>query len=227
MIQIDIVSDVACPWCYIGKKHIEKAIQQIDNQPIKINWHPFQLDPTIPLEGLDRKEYFERKFGSDERTQQIYEHVTNVGRKAGIDFNFNQIPKAINTFALHKLLYVAGKEGIQNELEERFFKAMFSEGIDLSDTQSLQNIMAEFGWEAEKVNEILQNDEIGYWVKQEIGYYQNMGVSGVPFFILNNKYGMSGAQPVEVFVETINQVIAESKPKEVVGEACEIDGENC
>lgn len=226
-IQIDIVSDVACPWCYIGKKHLEKAIEKIDNQNITINWHPFQLDPTIPAEGYDRKEYFEKKFGSEERTQQIYEHVSNVGRKAGIDFQFNAIPRAINTIPLHKILHVAGKEGFQHELEERFFKAMFTDGIDLSNAQELHKIMAEFGWDAAKVDNILADDEIGYHVRQEINHFQSIGVSGVPFFILNNKYGFSGAQPVDVFVNAINQVAAEMQPVEADGEACDIDGGNC
>lgn len=227
MTQIDIVSDIVCPWCYIGKKHLEKALQQIDNQAITINWHPFQLDPTIPAEGLNRVEYFEKKFGSNERTQQIYEHITNIGQKIGIDFKFNEIPKVFNTLPLHKLLHVAGKEGFQHDLEERFFKAFFTDVIDFTDTQNLINIMAEYGWEAQKVIDILQNDEISYHVKQEITHYQSMGISGVPFFILNNKYGISGAQPVEVFVNAINQVIEESKPVEILGETCDVNRNNC
>jgi predicted DsbA family dithiol-disulfide isomerase len=226
-IQIDIVSDVACPWCYIGKKHLEKALAGIDNQSFEITWHPFQLDPTIPKEGLPREEYFTNKFGSSERIQQMHERVESVGAKAGIQFEFEKMPKVINTIPLHKILHVAREEGTQNDLEEKIFKAYFTDGIDFSDKENIVAFMADFGWAREKTEGILANEQIRYSVTQEIKHFQSLGVSGVPFFILNNKYGLSGAQPAEVFQEALAKVAEEMKPVEVTGDACEIGGENC
>jgi predicted DsbA family dithiol-disulfide isomerase len=226
-LQIDIVSDVACPWCYIGKKHLEKALETFDNQVVEITWHPYQLDPTIPVEGVSRDEYFAKKFGSIDRIEQIFERVVGVGEKAGIDFRFDKMPKAVNTIPLHKLLHVAREEGTQIALEEQFFKGYFTDGIDFSDNERLIAFMEDFGWNREKTEAILANDEIGYHVTQEIKHFQSLGVTGVPFFILNNKYGISGAQPTSVFLETLQKVAAEMEPVEAVGEACDVDGKNC
>ncbi len=226
-IQIDIVSDVACPWCYIGKKHLEKALESIDNQAINVTWHPFQLDPTIPKEGISRDEYFTNKFGSSDRIEQIFQRIVSVGENAGIDFNFYKMPKAVNTIPLHKLLHIAREEGTQIALEERFFKGYFTDGIDFSDNEQLLSFMQDFGWNREKTADILANDEISYQVSQEIKHFQGLGVTGVPFFILNNKYAISGAQPSSVFLETLQKVAQEMQPTELAGESCEIDGENC
>jgi len=226
-IQIDIVSDVACPWCYIGKKHLEKALAGFDGQNFQVTWHPFQLDPTIPDEGLSREEYFVNKFGSLERIQQMHERVESVGQKAGIKFEFEKMPKAINTIPLHKILHVAREEGTQNELEEKLFKAYFTDGVDFSSKKNIIDFMEGLGWAHEKTESVLADDQIGYWVSQEIKHFQNLGVSGVPFFILNNKYGLSGAQPAEVFQDAIQKVIEEVKPVEATGNACEIGGVNC
>ncbi len=226
-LQIDIVSDVACPWCYIGKKHLEKALENFDSQPVEITWHPFQLDPTIPAEGLDKEEYFINKFGSKERIEPMFQRVVGVGEQAGIKFDFEKMPKAINTIPLHKMLHIAREEGTQIELEEKFFKAYFTDGIDFSEKEQLIAFMEGFGWNREKTESILANEEITYHVTQEIRHFQNLGVSGVPFFILNNKYAISGAQPTSVFLETLTKVAAEMQPVEAVGEVCDVDGKNC
>lgn len=223
-LQIDIVSDVACPWCYIGKKHLEKALESFDSQPVEITWHPFQLDPTIPAEGVARDEYFAKKFGDIDQIEQVFQRVSGVGAKAGIAFNFDKMPKAIDTIPLHKMLHIAREEGSQIELEERFFKAYFTDGIDFSDKEQLIAFMVDFGWNREKTEDILANEEITYHVSQEIKHFQGLGVSGVPFFILNNKYGISGAQPTSVFLDTLNKVAAEMQ---AVGEVCDVDGTNC
>ncbi|AFK03115.1 DSBA oxidoreductase [Emticicia oligotrophica DSM 17448] len=226
-LQIDIVSDVACPWCYIGKKHLEKALENFDSQPVEITWHPFQLDPTIPMEGLDRETYFINKFGSKERIEPMFERVVGVGQQAGIQLKFDKMPKVMNTIPLHKILHIAHEEGFQNELEERFFKAYFTDGVDFTNTQQVVAIMEEFGWTKEKTEGVLSSEEISYNVIQEIKHFQNLGISSVPFFIINKKYGISGAQPTSVFLDTLNKVSAEMKPVEAVGEACDINDKNC
>lgn len=217
-LQIDIVSDVACPWCYIGKKHLEKALERFDNQPVEITWHPFQLDPMIPALGVSRDEYFAKKFGNIDQIEQIFQRVTEVGEKAGIAFNFDKMPKVVNTIPLHKMLYVARAEGTQFDLEERFFKAYFTDGVDFSEKEQLIAFMEDFGWNREKTEGILVNEEITYHVTQEIKHFQNLGVSGVPFFILNNKYGISGAQPTSVFLDTLYKVANEMLSVEAVAE---------
>ena len=223
-ITIDVVSDVVCPWCYVGKKRLEEALTQLGNtDDIEINWHPFQLDPTVPPEGMDRKQYYIKKFGDSDRIQQMAEHLTQVGKEAGIDFQMDAVSHAINTLPLHALLHVAGQEGFQPEAEEILFKAYFTEGKDLRDPGVLTELFSPYGWDSEKVARILADDAIAYEVKQEITHYQSLGVSGVPFFILNDKYGISGAQPAEVFVQALSTV-RDEMVQTVQGEVCGPEG---
>lgn len=223
-ITIDVVSDVVCPWCYVGKKRLEEALDQLGNpDDIEINWHPFQLDPTVPPEGMDRKQYYIKKFGDEGRIQQMSDHLTQVGQEAGIDFQMNTILHAINTLPLHALLHVAGQEGFQPEAEELLFKAYFTDGKDLRDTSVLTELFSKYGWDSEKITRILADDAIAYEVRQEINHYQSMGVSGVPFFIVNNKYGISGAQPAEVFVQALSTVRDEML-QTIEGEVCGPEG---
>lgn len=226
-LQIDIISDVACPWCYIGKKHLEKALENFNSHPIEVTWHPFQLDPTIPAEGVDKEEYFLNKFGSKERIEPMFQRVVGVGEQAGITFNFDKMPKAINTIPLHKILHIAREEGTQIELEEKFFKAYFTDGVDFSEGEKLIAFMEDFGWSREKTEGILDNEEVTYHVTQEIKHFQNLGVSGVPFFIFNNKYAISGAQPSNVFLDTLSKVASEMQPVEAIGEVCHVADANC
>ncbi|QCX01546.1 DsbA family oxidoreductase [Aggregatimonas sangjinii] len=224
-ITVDIVSDVACPWCYIGKRRLEAALAEWKGAPVEVSWHPFQLDPTIPKSGFDRDTYLINKFGDLERTREMTERITDVGLDLGLDFNFGKNWMAVNTLPLHQLLHVAGEEDFKDKLKERFLYAYFTENLHLNDPVVLNKLMSEFGWDAEKTQEIIANDDIAYAVKQEIGHYQQLGVSGVPFFIINNKYGISGAQPSSVFLEAFQEVA----PINGVAEAdsCGPDGENC
>lgn len=224
-ISIAVVSDVACPWCYIGKKRLESALEQWQGASIEITWHPFQLDPTIPASGFDRDTYFTSKFGDLEKTKAMTERLTNVGVELDIEFNFGENWLVVNTLPLHQLLHVAGEEGFKSQLKERFLYAYFTENLHLNATKVLIAIMEEFGWDAKKTEEVLSDDTIAYAVKQEIAHYQNLGVSGVPFFIINNKYAISGAQPSAVFLEAFKEV-APVKDFET-GENCGLDGVNC
>lgn len=223
-ITVDIVSDVACPWCYVGKRRFEEALKQWKGAPVKVEWHPYQLDPNMSTDGIDRDTYLVNKFGSIEKTQGMTDHLTNVGKEVGINFDFGSNWLAVNTLQMHQLLYVAGQEGFKDNLKERFLKAYFEESKHLNSLEALAEIMAEFGWSTEKVSEVIADDSIAYEVKSEIAHYQQMGVSGVPYFIINNKYGISGAQPSSVFLEALNSV----SPIEVVatGDTCDpVSGE--
>ncbi len=164
-IKIDIVSDVACPWCYVGKRRLEAALKEWKGVPVEIAWHPFQLDPTIPAEGLDRVTYLTNKFGDLERVQGMTDRLTEVGAEEGITFNFGDKWLAVNTLPLHQLLHVAGEEGFKDALKERFLKAYFDENLHLNQAEILIEIMSEFGWEAEKTTSILSDDTIAYAVK--------------------------------------------------------------
>ncbi len=223
-ITVDIVSDVVCPWCYVGKKRLEAALDQLGNpEDVQITWHPFQLDPTIPAEGMDRQKYFAKKFGDEDRIKQMSDHLTQVGAEAGIDFNLDEIAESINTLPLHKLLHVAGEEGFQSEAKEILLKAYFTDAKDLKDPKVLADLFAAHGWDEAKIKGILADDDLGYAVRQEITHYQQMGISGVPYFIINNKYGISGAQPAEVFVQALTQVREEAL-EAIEGEVCGPEG---
>lgn len=218
-IKVDIVSDVACPWCYIGKRRLESAIKEWKGAPVEIEWHPFQLDPNMPASGLDRDTYLTNKFGDLDQTKAMTDRLTDAGEDEGINFNFGDKWLAVNTLPLHQLLHVAGEEGFKDALKERFLKAYFDENLHLNQPEVLTSLLAEFGWNAEKTKNIIADENIAYAVKQEIGHYQQRGVTGVPFFIINDKYGISGAQPPHVFLEAF----AEAAPIKIIstGDSCD------
>lgn len=224
-IKIDVVSDVACPWCYVGKKRLESAIAQWKGAPIEVAWHPFQLDPTIPREGLDGQTYLKNKFGETKVRLEMLENLKEIGTKEGIQFNFGSDWMAVNTLPLHQLLHVAGEEGFKNDLKERFLKAYFEENLQLNKEAVLCTILSEFGWPNKKTKQVLADDTVAYKVKQEIAHYQQLGVRGVPFFIVDNTYGISGAQSKEVFLEAFEEI--SSVPATSDGDSCDATNGIC
>ncbi len=229
-IQIDIVSDVACPWCYVGKKRLEKALLNLPEVEAEISWQPFQLDPTIPEEGRLLKEYYEAKFGGEDQVIRIHEKMESVGEMEGIAFDFSKMKYTMNTLSLHTLMLQADKEGFKSELKERFFKAYFEDAINLNLSENLEKIMGEFSWRPEKTQEILGDEALKQEVKKTIAFYQSMGVTGVPFFIFNKKYAFSGAQPPKVIVDTIQNILKEEAEKQetiLEGESCDIASGEC
>ena len=225
-IIIDVISDVVCPWCYIGKRRLEKGIkhtQYSDN--VQVKYHPFQLDPSVPTEGVDFQTYMENRFGASFVSK--FRQVEQAAVGEGLDFDFEQLPKAINTFALHRILTVAEADGIQSDTKEALMKAYFVDRQDLTQKNILIDLMQTLGWSAEKTKEILDSDIAADAVKEEMNYYRQLGVTGVPFFIINQKYAISGAQPAEVFAEIIEKVAKETNIESIVGEVCEVGGENC
>ena len=224
-ITVDIVSDVACPWCYVGKRRFEAALKKWEGTPVEVNWHPYQLDPTMSNEGVSRDQYLINKFGSADNVSEMTDRLTSVGKEVGIDFDFGENWTAYNTLHLHQLLHVAGQEGFKAELKERFLKAYFEDLSPLNDSAVLYSILADFGWSSEKVDQIVTDETIAKSVQSEIAQYQQMGVSGVPFFIINNKYGISGAQPSEAFLEALTQV--DAMPVTTEGDSCTPGGGCC
>jgi len=220
-IKIDVVSDVACPWCYVGKRRLEAALEQWEGATVEVTWHPFQLDPTMREEGMDRNTYLTSKFGDLSRVEEMTNHLQEVGKSVGIAFDFGDNWLAVNTLHLHQMLNVAREEGIGAKMKERFLKAYFEESKHLNKKEELHAIAKEFNWSPEKVDAIISDDKVAYDVKSEIAHYQQRGVSGVPFFVINDKYGISGAQPTEVFLEALQSV----NPIEVISEGDSCDSE--
>ena len=201
VIKVDVVSDIACPWCYVGKRRLEEALKQWKGAKVEVSWHPYQLDPSMRSEGMNRDTYLTNKFGSIDRVEEMTNRLMEVGKTVGIDFDFGDDWLAVNTLPMHQLLNVARKEGAGNEMKERFLAAYFEECKHLNNSETLYAIAEDFGWNKVKVDAIINDQNIAEAVKSEISHYQQRGVSGVPFFVINDQYGISGAQPVEVFLE--------------------------
>lgn len=224
-IKIDVVSDVVCPWCYIGKRRLEKAVDQLaDKYNVEITYHPFELNPGMADEGVDQKKYLTAKFGGEERYNQITKQVTQVAATEGLEFNFSKQKISPNTRNAHRIIALAKGEGKQLQVKEAFLKAYFTDGIDLSSTQNLVAVAVGAGMNQQQVEGLLSSKEGLAEIEMAEAEMQKLGVSGVPFYIIDNKYGISGAQPSETFKQAIKEIGAKL---ELSGETCGVDGENC
>jgi predicted DsbA family dithiol-disulfide isomerase len=208
-LTLDVVSDVVCPWCFIGKRRLEAALAMAPDLDVDLRWRPFQLDSTIPPGGISRQEYVERKFGPD-RAASIYDRVRAVGTEVGIPFDFEKITRSPNTLDAHRLLRWALDAGCQDLLKERLLRLYFTEGADVGDHAVLARAAADCGMDADEVRRRLASDEDVESVRSEIDRVQKLGVNGVPFFILAGKYGVSGAQSAEALVEAMRQAASEA-----------------
>jgi predicted DsbA family dithiol-disulfide isomerase len=206
-IKIDIVSDVVCPWCYIGKRRIEKAMHELSSEfEFDVNYLPFQLNPQIPKEGIDQKEHLAKKFGSEEKYNQILAHVTRTAEEEGLHFDFDKQKISPNTSDCHRLIWLAKKEGKQLQVKEALMKAYFEEGIDLTKTEKLIAVAVGASMDAAQVKNFLESHEGLAEVSEMQQLNYDRGISGVPFYIINNKYGISGAQPAQVFGEALREI---------------------
>lgn len=208
-ITLDVVSDVVCPWCFIGQKRLDKAIAA-SGVDVHINWRPFQLDPTIPPEGKDRHEYMLGKFGSEERIHEIHARIEPLGAAEGISFAFDAIKIAPNTLDAHRLIRWAGASGedVQNRLVRRLFQLNFEEGANIGDHAVLIEAAREAGMDAAVVETLLPSDADAEAVRHEIATASRMGVTGVPCFLLEGKYAVMGAQDADTLADAIRQVAA-------------------
>jgi predicted DsbA family dithiol-disulfide isomerase len=206
-IKIDVVSDVVCPWCYIGKRRLEKAIDELKGQlEIDVEFHPFELNPDTPKEGKNQKEYLTAKFGGIERYKQITGNVTKVAAEEGLTFNFDIQEISPNTRDAHRIIRYAKEEGKQAAANEAFLKAYFEEGIDLSKNENLLTVAVKAGLNETKVSSLLASDEGFVEVELEEKMNYQRGISGVPYFIINNTYGVSGAQATDVFKQALLEI---------------------
>lgn len=211
-LAIDVISDVVCPWCFIGKRRLSAALALLavaepGARPI-VNWHPFQLNPDLPREGVDRKSYLEAKFGGPDRAALIYERVRAAGVTVGIPFAFDRIARQPNTRDAHRLISWAQARGDAAELVERLFRAYFIEGRYIGDRDVLAAIAGEAGEDAAAVRAMLESEQGEETIVAMDRRVRELGVEGVPFFIFDGKVAVSGAQEPEALVEAIRQARA-------------------
>lgn len=203
---IEVYSDVICPWCYVGKRRFERALQQV-GKTVKtdVAWRPFQLNPTMPKNGMDRTAYLTAKFGSLDAFQEMEQRVLEAGSVEQIPFAFEKIVRTPNTFLAHRLIWYAGIHGRQDAVVDRLFKGYFEEGLDIGSMSILVELADQAGLRA---NEFLTSEEGVAEVKAEESVGHKLGIRGVPYFIFDKTLGISGAQPVDVFVSAIGKVQA-------------------
>jgi predicted DsbA family dithiol-disulfide isomerase len=224
-IKIDVVSDVVCPWCYIGKRRLEKAINRLkDEFDFEVEYHPFELNPDMRKEGRNQKEYLLEKFGGEEKYNQIRNHITGVAAQEGLKFDFGKQKISPNTLDAHRLIAFAKRKGKQHEMKEALMSAYFEKGIDLTQIQNLTEVAYQLGMDAKAVESFLNGDELAAEVKREEKLNYQRGISGVPFYIINDKYGVSGAQATEIFVKALTEIGSEVSPR---AEACDIKTKDC
>lgn len=207
-IHIDVISDITCPWCYIGKKRLEKAVEELsDSVKFTIEYHPFELNPHIPPEGFDQREFLINKFGSPDHYERTTGQVTQIAAQEGLTFNFEKQTVMPNTRRLHALMLFAKGKGKQLHLVDSFFKAYFTDGIDLSRAENIVKFAYEIGMERAEAETVIADDRSMTLIAEAEKNVQSLGINAVPFYILNSKYGVSGAQPAETFIKTFEEIL--------------------
>lgn len=205
-LRIEVFSDVACPWCYLGDTRLREALARAEVQAV-VHWQPFQLQPALPPGGVPWKAFAERKFGSWARALEVFAQVGERGREAGLTFRFTDIARANNTVDAHRLILYAEAYGKGEAAARALYQAYFAEGKDLNDTSVLVRLMATLGLEPDAVRAFLRGDEKRPEVAASQERAATLGITGVPFYIFNERFGVSGAQPVETFVSAVDQAL--------------------
>lgn len=206
MIKLDIFSDPVCPWCYIGKANLDRALEAAPDHPFDIEWHPFQLNPGMPPEGVDRAEYLEAKFGGKAKAVEIYARVEQAARDAGLTIDYSSIAKMPNTLNAHRLIHWAGLEGRQTAIVSALFRAYWREGRDIGDAATLTDLAQAAGMDRALTQRLLATDEDTEALKARDIHARQRGVTGVPCFIIGNQYVVSGAQPPQVWADVLAEL---------------------
>jgi len=209
LIPVDVVSDVVCPWCFIGKRRLGRAMGLRPGLPVEVRWRPFQLDPTIPAGGLDRMAYLTGKFGSAERIGEMHQRIEALGRSEGIAFDFGAIRVSPNTLDAHRLISWAALAGQQDAIVEALFRAYFEQGRDIGASDVLTDIAAAEGLPRDEIAERLAGDTDKAAVQQEIATAGELGIRGVPFFIFDGRFAVSGAEAPETLASALDSAEAE------------------
>ncbi len=208
-MQLDVVSDTVCPWCYIGKKRLDQALAEHGGEGITLRWRPFQLDASIPDGGVDRKAYMQKKFGADpDRTKAVTGAIRDYGDQLGIRFNFDKIKLSPNTLDSHRLIRWAGTAGCQNEMVDVLFRRYFSDGEDIGSHAVLIDAANEVGMDIDIVEDLLIRGADRALVQREEALAREMGIQGVPSFVINEQWVMVGAQEAAALVRMFNKLLA-------------------
>jgi predicted DsbA family dithiol-disulfide isomerase len=209
-IKLDIMSDPICPWCFIGKAHLDRALADHPNHPFLIEWHPFQLNPDMPPEGMGRREYLEGKFGGKEGAVRAYAPVVENAKNAGLTINFEDMKRTPNTLNAHRLIHWAGIEGRQTAAVSALFKAYFTDARDIGDSEVLADIADSIEMDAAVVTRLLASDVDAQDIRDRDAHSREMGISSVPTFIVDNHYAVPGAQPPELWAKVIAEMTGKS-----------------
>ncbi len=207
MVKLDIISDPICPWCYIGKTNLDAALLDFPDHPFSIEWHPFQLNPDMPAGGMDRRAYLEGKFGGKEAAIKAYAPVVEHAEKSGARINFEAIKKTPNTIDAHRLIHWAGIEQRQSFVVDLLFKAYFVEGRDIGNAEVLSDIADTAEMDASMVAKLLASDADIDDIRARDKHSREMGVNSVPTFIVANQHAVPGAQPPEMWVQVIKDIM--------------------
>jgi len=208
-LKIDIVSDVVCPWCYIGKRRIEDALALVPDVPVEVQWRPFFLNPWVPREGISREEYLTTKFGSVEAYKGIAGRVVGAASEEGLVYRPDLVKRQPNTTDCHRLIHWAEAKGKAGAMKQRLMELYFRDGGDLTDAEVLVQAAADVGLDAEDVRRRLATDEDVALVSGNAQEAADKGISGVPTFVFAQKYAVSGAQPADMLARAIREVSAE------------------
>jgi len=198
MVIIDVFADIACPWCYVGERRLKRALDARGAQA-EVRWHPYELQRGMPREGLPWNEMVEKKFGGWDRARPMFQHVQNAGAEEGIRFDFERVASAPNSRLAHRVMLLAQERGRFWEAAEAIFAAYFTEGRDVGSAEVLAQVALTAGLDADEVREMLAGDRFVAEVEKSEEAAAAGGISGVPFFVFNGRFGLSGAQPMEVF----------------------------
>lgn len=206
-MNIKIWSDIACPFCYIGKRHLEQALEQLPDLDVDITWKSFELDPNAPMNSdLDIYDSLAKKYGRDRNwAKQMNANMVNMASKAGLSFDMDSLIPT-NTFNAHQIIHLAKEKGKQDEMKEALLSAYFTEGKHVGKPEVLIEIAKGIGINEQEVRKALEDNSYSNKVVKDVEEAHSLGVQGVPFFYINEKYGLSGAQPVEVFVEALTEI---------------------
>ncbi len=213
-MQIDIVSDTICPWCFIGKRRLQMALELKPELEFTLQWRPYRLDPSVPRQGIDRKAYLRAKFGKDAQRRETEQALRLLGEKEHIVFAFENIARLPNTLNSHRLIRWAGVIGVQDAVVEALFSAYFEDGRDIGDPDVLEWIAASAGMDGDLVRELLAGDADASEIEREDAFAHELGITGVPTFIFANKFMISGAQEPDALVEVIEKAEDEAEPIE-------------
>jgi len=229
-MKIEIWSDVACPWCYIGKRRFETALAEFEHRDsVEVKWRSYQLDPTLPehYDGTELEYLSTRKGLAPQQVAQMFQHVTEQAKGEGLDYRFDSVVVA-NSFTAHRLIHLAAAHGKQDEAKERLLSDHFEHGKDIGSREYLTSLALDLRINRDEVEELFTTDKYAADVRSDFEEGRALGISGVPFFVIDRKFGLSGAQPAETFTAALSQAWEAANPLVLVnstdGDACGPDG---